>query len=238
MGAWLALSLLVGAGLVLVIRNDAGTIAGFDNAQIAGIVSCVALLIFLWSAVSRSYRGRIAQALQDAVTWAGIGLTLVALYSYREDLLPFAERFAQRIAGELMPGTPEMVATEGAEGVGVRIRRGWEGHFIAAAQVNGVPLKMIVDTGASTVVLRPEDAQKLGFDPQALSYSVPVQTANGTSRAARVRLAKIAVGPLEFKDVEALVAQKGALHQSLLGMSFLNRLRSYEFSRDFLTLRS
>lgn len=238
MGAWLALGLLVGAGLLLVLRHDAGNIAGFDNAQVAGIVAAAALLIFLWSALSRGYRGRLGQALQDAVTWAAIGLSLVALYSYREDLLPYAERFAQRIAGELVPGAPQVVEGEGGNGIGVRIRRGWDGHFVASANVNGVPVKMIVDTGASTVVLRPDDAIKLGIDPSQLIYSVPVQTANGVSRAARIRLDSVSVGPLGFRDVEALVAQPGALHQSLLGMSFLNRLRSYEFSRDVLTLRS
>jgi aspartyl protease family protein len=238
MGAWLALSLLVGAGLLLVLRNDAGTIAGFDNAQVAAIISGAAVVIFLWSAMSRGYRGRKARAHQDAVTWAPIGFSLVALYSYREDLMPYAERFAQRIAGEIVPGTPEVVETRTGDTIGVRIKRGWDGHFIAKTEVNGVALRMIVDTGASTVVLRPDDARKLGIDIDHLTYSVPVQTANGISRAARIRLDKVAVGPVGYSGVEALIAQPGALHQSLLGMSFLSRLRSYEFSGDVLTLRS
>jgi len=64
-----------------------------------------------------------------------------------------------------------------------------------------------------------------------------VSTANGTTYAAPVRLKSIAVGPLELRDVEALVAQPGNLNENLLGMSFLKRLRSYEFTGDFLTLR-
>jgi aspartyl protease family protein len=96
---------------------------------------------------------------------------------------------------------------------------------------------MIVDTGASTIVLRPEDAKKAGIDLDKLSYDVTVMTANGRTKAARVKLKSVAVGPLDRQDVDALVAKKGALFESLLGMTFLSRLRSYEFSGDFLRLR-
>jgi aspartyl protease family protein len=119
----------------------------------------------------------------------------------------------------------------------IKIRRRLDGHFTARAEVNGEPVTMIVDTGASTIVLKPEDAAKAGIDVKDLSYSVPVITANGRTQAARVRLKTVAIGPLDRRDVDALVAQPGALTESLLGMSFLSRLRSYEFSGDFLTLR-
>jgi aspartyl protease family protein len=64
-----------------------------------------------------------------------------------------------------------------------------------------------------------------------------VHTANGTTFAAPVRLRSIAVGPIELRDVEALVTKPGSLNENLLGMSFLRRLRSYEVSKEFLTLR-
>ena len=86
-------------------------------------------------------------------------------------------------------------------------------------------------------MLTPEDAKKAGFDPDKLTYRIPVLTANGRTVAARVRLNEVAIGPLDRTKVEALIAQPGALTQSLLGMSFLSRLRSYEFSGDYLTLR-
>jgi aspartyl protease family protein len=103
--------------------------------------------------------------------------------------------------------------------------------------VNGKEISMIVDTGASSIVLRPEDARKAGIPVDDLTYSIPVLTANGRAMAARIQLDQVAIGPLDRKKVEALVAKEGALTQSLLGMSFLSRLRSYEFSGDFLTLR-
>ncbi len=97
---------------------------------------------------------------------------------------------------------------------------------------------MLVDTGASSVVLKSTDAERAGIDLARLAYVVPVQTANGTAFAAPIRLKSIVVGTIAFGDVEALVAQSGALDESLLGMSFLSKLGSYEFSGDYLTLRS
>ena len=122
-------------------------------------------------------------------------------------------------------------------GVGNGVRRRLDGHFVARPQVNGIALTMLVDTGASTVVLKPQDAQRLGIDIERLRYSVPVQTANGTTYAAHVRLNSVALGPINLTNVEALVAKPGALKENLLGMSFLSRLRSYEFTSDFLMLR-
>ena len=78
---------------------------------------------------------------------------------------------------------------EGAGGErAVRVRRRPDGHFIARAEVNGANLGMLVDTGASSVVLKPADAEKAGINTRSLTYTVPVQTANGTTYAASVRL--------------------------------------------------
>jgi aspartyl protease family protein len=96
---------------------------------------------------------------------------------------------------------------------------------------------MMVDTGASTVVLRTADAERAGIDVSNLAYTTPVNTANGVTYAAPVRLRSVAVGDIVLHDIEALVSKPGKLSESLLGMSFLRRLRSYEFSGDFLTLR-
>jgi aspartyl protease family protein len=234
MGAWIALTLLVIAGLALLLRADAGSIAGFDPSDFAIAVASIALLIFLSSSIAGSYRGRAGQAVRDLLTWSLVALLLVAGYSYREEIFSLGHR----VVGELMPpGTA--LRGEQIEGErSVRIRRRPDGHFIVKTQVNGVSMVMLVDTGASTVVLKPGDAQRLGIDVDGLRYSVPVQTANGTTYAAHVRLRNLTLGPISLDDVEALVAKPGALKENLLGMSFLSRLRSYEFTTDLLTLRS
>lgn len=235
MAAWISLTLLVIAGLALLLRTDTDTIAGFEPSDFAIGVAGIALLVFLASSVASSYRGRSTQAVRDFLTWVIIALGLVGGYSYREELLTLGHR----ITGELMPPGTSFRPENQIEGErSVRIRKRPDGHFLARTAVNGVTLAMLVDTGASTVVLKPADASKLGIDLDGLRYTVPVQTANGTTYAAHVRLQTLSVGSISVQNVEALVAKPGALKENLLGMSFLSRLRSYEFAGEFLTLRS
>jgi aspartyl protease family protein len=230
--AWIALFILAFAAMLLV-SNDSGTIANIDNDTFGYLALSTALLVFLGGGMLTRYGGRAGPMLRDAVTWAALGLALIAAYSYRGELIPFAGR----LAGELIPGSA-MIVEESPDGpVEVKIRKRLDGHFTARTEINGKPVSMIVDTGASTIVLRPEDAEKAGIDVSRLSYTVPVLTANGRTVAARVRLDSVSLGPLTRHKVDALVAQPRALTESLLGMSFLSRLRSYEFSGDFLTLR-
>ncbi|MEC9368158.1 MAG: TIGR02281 family clan AA aspartic protease [Pseudomonadota bacterium] len=232
MTAWIALGVLVCGGLVLLLYHDAGTVAGLDTGQLAGLIAGGALLIYLGGSVFRD-RGGIRSAFRDGIIWALLALVLVAGYSYRAELLPVA----RRVAGELLPGLPlEGETVEG--GTAVRIRRQQDGQFIAQANVNDAAVNMVIDTGASQVVLTQDDARKAGIALEGLRYSVPVRTANGVSYAASVRLRSVRLGTLSLGNVEALVARPDSLHRSLLGMSFLSRLRSYEFSGDFLTLRS
>lgn len=234
MGAWVALLLLLFAGIALLVRGESETIAGFDVSDVAIVIAGLAAAIFIASTALSGYRGRGHQAMRDAMVWLVLAFALVAGYSFREDLLALGHR----IAGELAPPGSVVRADVQQDGErAVRIRRRPDGHFIARTLVNGVALTMLVDTGASTVVLRPADAQTLGIDMSKLRFTVPVQTANGTTYAAHVRLKRLSVGSIGFNDVEGLVAKPGALKDSLLGMSFLNRLRSYEFSGEFLTLR-
>lgn len=120
----------------------------------------------------------------------------------------------------------------------VRIPVGAGGHYWTAAEINGSRIgALIVDTGASMVVLTYEDAETAGVLPGAADFNVPVQTANGIGRAARARLHLVRVGDLFVENVDAMVAQQGVLSSSLLGMSFLSRLGSFEASGGALVLR-
>jgi aspartyl protease family protein len=229
---WVALFILALAAMLLV-SNESGMIAGLDSDIFGYVALLLALAIFVGGGLLGSYRGRIGSLTRDAVTWLALGLGLVTLYAYKEELMPIAAR----VVGELLPGSAMTVEQSTGGVTEVRIRKRLDGHFTASVKVNGKSISMIVDTGASTIVLKPEDAEKAGIDVSKLTYRVPVITANGRTIAARVRLDEVSIGPLDRKNVDALIAQPGALTQSLLGMSFLSRLRSYEFSGDFLTLR-
>ena len=232
MTTWLALFILALAAMLLV-ANESGTIAGLDSNVFGYVALLIALAVFVGGGMLGTYRGRAGAMVRDAVTWLALGLGVVTVYAYKDELLPIAAR----VVGELVPGSAMTVEESSGGATEVRIRKRLDGHFTANVEVNGGTVSMIVDTGASSIVLRPADARKAGIDPKTLTYRVPVLTANGRTMAARVRLDSVAIGPLDRKNVDALVAQPGALTQSLLGMSFLSRLRSYEFSGDFLALR-
>ncbi len=100
------------------------------------------------------------------MTWLALGLGLVTLYAYKEELMPIAAR----VVGELLPGSAMTVEQSTGGVTEVRIRKRLDGHFTAAVKINGKSISMIVDTGASTIVLRPEDAEKAGIDVSRLTY--------------------------------------------------------------------
>jgi aspartyl protease family protein len=229
---WLALFILA-LGAMMLVSDANGMIVGLDATTFGYVAVFLALLVYVAGGLVTRYAGGASAMFRDAVTWLALGLGLVTLYAYKDELTPIAAR----VVGELLPGTAMTVEQSAGGLTEVRIRKRLNGHFFATVKVNGQEISMIVDTGASSIVLRPEDARKAGIDPDTLTYRVPVMTANGRTVAARVRLDEVAIGPLDRTKVEALVARPGALTQSLLGMSFLSRLRSYEFSGDFLTLR-
>jgi len=117
------------------------------------------------------------------------------------------------------------------------ISKSADGHFWAQAQVNAQQVRLLVDTGATAVSLTPDDARRLGFNPSDLTYGYKVNTANGPARAARISLANITVAGARVNNVEAYVIESG-LDTSLLGMSFLGRLSSFEATRSSLILHS
>jgi aspartyl protease family protein len=96
---------------------------------------------------------------------------------------------------------------------------------------------MLVDTGASSVVLSYDDARAIGLDPKDLNYTVSVMTANGRAMAAPVRLDEISIGPIVRRNIRAMVAEEDRLNESLLGMTFLSTLGSLQMQTDELRLR-
>jgi aspartyl protease family protein len=111
------------------------------------------------------------------------------------------------------------------------------GHYMTSATINGSNIRVMVDTGASAVALSYEDAMKAGIRSSDLEFKIAVSTANGTAQAAPVVLRRITVGGITVEDVKAMVLQPGAMEGSLLGMSFLSRLDSYEVRQGTLILR-
>jgi aspartyl protease family protein len=119
---------------------------------------------------------------------------------------------------------------------GVQITRGQSGEFALQARINGVTAPMVIDTGATSVVLTYETAKAAGLPLELLEYDVDVETAGGHTRAARLTLDRLAIGKLVERSVPALVVPHGQMKTNLLGMSFLDRLESWEVRPDSLML--
>ncbi len=225
---WILLLGLAIALLILIARHDFGTVAGLPAGDFASLAYYAVLIVFLGGTLVVLFRRQLSQALHAALLWMAIGLALVVAYTFRTELSAVSER----VLAELVPGR--------AANRGVRIVefvRGRAGDFQVLTQVNGAQVAMVLDTGASAVVLTQEAAKAVGLPLEVLVYDVNVDTANGRTRAAAVTLDRVAIGNIVERAVPALIAQPGQLRTSLLGMSFLNRLESWEVRGDKLLMR-
>lgn len=130
----------------------------------------------------------------------------------------------------------EPVARPAAPAAVASIRKSADGHYWAEADVNGKAVRFLVDTGATAVALTLEDARRLGIDTAHLTYGYDVITADGKARAAAVKLASVSIAGARVENVDALIIEKG-LGASLLGMSYLGRLRAFEATQSALILK-
>lgn len=110
------------------------------------------------------------------------------------------------------------------------------GHFRVEGRIDGQIVQFVVDTGASVVALTSDDAASLGIRPAPIDFRALVKTANGTVRAAPIKLNMVEVGNLMIRDVAAMVLPDKALSDNLLGLSFLSRLRHFEYTDGKMVL--
>jgi aspartyl protease family protein len=223
---WFLLAALAIALLALVAHNGEGMIGPFSTSDFASLSYKLILVVFIASGVVVMFRGRFTQAIGAALLWIAIGLALLVGYTYRYELRDVGDR----VLAEIIPGH---VVEHGRS---VEVARAYNGDFDISARINGARVSMVLDTGASSVVLTRDDAKAAGLPLEVLAYTAVIDTANGRTHAAPVKLDRVAVGGLVERSVDALVAQPGQLKTSLLGMSFLNRLQSWEVRGDRLVL--
>jgi aspartyl protease family protein len=222
---WIVLVLAGVAGVWELSRLFPGSLATRgDNIQ---FLQATLLATLIASGVVYSRRFKLGESARHLATWGAIAAVLVALYigyhRYRDAALD--------AGSELMPGYPvavsanEMVLTENKDG-----------DFEVIGQVNGVPVRFMVDTGASDIVLSPADAERAGIVPSKLQFTQRYETANGEGLGAGVTLDRLDVGEMRLREVPAAV-NGTAMHSSLLGMAFLKRMKSFEMKGRKLTLR-
>lgn len=223
---WIVAVIIGLLGLVAVLNAFFPGMLSDQDSQI-GLTHNVLLLALLGSSLVLGYRGRFGAAFKHALAWIAIALVLVLAYSFRDDF----SSIASRIGGELVPSLAKVTAAGDVE-----LRSSVDGHFQADAEINGVDVRLLVDTGATTMALAPDDAERIGFDLDSLSYDRPVNTANGRAYVAVVRLDSVEIGPIRMSDIGATVHREG-LNQSLLGMNVLDRLSGFERRGDRLFLK-
>lgn len=224
------LAILIAAAAALavlvawLINRYPGVLSGSSGKL--DLVYSLLLLALVTATLVLHRRFKSQSRLKHLGVWLLLGVGLFLAYTFRHD----AEYLGRRVIGEFNPSAG--VIEDGA--VTFPVSAG--GHFVVEAVVDGTPLRFLVDTGASDVVLSPDDAIRLGFDIAALSFDKTYRTANGVVMGAPVTLRRIVVGPIVLDNVRASV--NGApMERSLLGMSFLGRLSGYSVSNDVLTLR-
>ena len=149
----------------------------------------------------------------------------VVAYGDPDHIARASQKVSHMLRGPNVPSAPA-----------VQIPRGQGGEFALRAKINGVSAPMVIDTGATSVVLTWETAKAIGLPIEMLEYDVDLETAGGHTKAARLTLDRLAVGQLVEKSVPALVMQRGQMKTNLLGMSFLDRLESWGVRADRLML--
>ncbi|WP_417728411.1 retropepsin-like aspartic protease family protein [Roseovarius sp.] len=173
-------------------------------------------VILLWFVVQN--RASLGKLMQQALIWGLIFLGVLAAVGLWEDIRQTVRPMQSVVSGDR-----------------IELPRAPDGHYYLTAEVSGVPVRFVVDTGASQIVLNQADAERIGIDTGALAYMGRAFTANGAVRTASVRLESVAVGPVRHADVRAVV-NEGDMGQSLLGMEYLQRFSSIEITGGTLVL--
>ncbi|WP_232825499.1 retropepsin-like aspartic protease family protein [Albibacillus kandeliae] len=187
-----------------------------QTARLIYLVLLGSVLVF-WMFVRN--RESLNQKLQHAALWALIFVGMVAAIGLWEDI---------RSSTTFQP----RISMEGGE---ITVPRAPDGHYYLTLEVNGEPVRFVVDTGATDMVLTRSDAQKAGLDLTSKGFYGTARTANGTVKVAPVWLDTVSLGPVTDRDVSATV-NDGEMDTSLLGMTYLQRFAKIEISGGKLVL--
>jgi aspartyl protease family protein len=187
----------------------------FDFARLTYLMILGSVLLVWFVAQNRASLGKLAQ---QALIWGLIFVGALAAVGLWEDIRQTVRPMQSVVAGDR-----------------IEVPRAPDGHYYLTVEIEGVPVRFVVDTGASQIVLSQSDAERIGLDTKSLAYLGRAYTANGEVRTAPVRLESLAVGPVRHENLRAVVNQ-GEMDQSLLGMEYLQRFSSIEITGGRLVL--
>jgi len=223
---WLALLAVVGVGVVALARLFPGRAS--SDLNVAFIIRLFAILAFVSSGLLFARRIKLGEFARNLAIWLAVAAVLLLGFAYQDQI----RDAAARVRAELVPG---YAASGGAPGVLV-VTRSRDGHFHVIGKANGTRIEFLVDTGASDIVLSPADARRLGIDVASLDFTRRYATANGSVWGAPYRLASLTIGDIRLSDVPVSI-NRADMAKSLLGMSFLKSVDSFEIQGRKLYLR-
>jgi aspartyl protease family protein len=187
----------------------------FDFDRLTYLLILGSVIVVWFVAQNRASLGKLAQ---QALIWGLIFVGALAAVGLWDDIRQTVRPMQSVVSGDR-----------------IELPRAPDGHYYMTAEVSGVPVRFVVDTGASQIVLSQSDAERIGIDTGALAYLGRAYTANGEVRTAPVRLESMAVGPVRHENLRAVV-NEGDMGQSLLGMAYLQRFSSIEITGGRLVL--
>ncbi|GAB2175340.1 TIGR02281 family clan AA aspartic protease [Dongia sp. agr-C8] len=211
-------------GVVALAAKVAPGALNDDDKRMQLIYLCVILAVLTGGLAAR-LQARPGTTLAHLGTWGVIFAALILIYSYRDQFGGLGDRFA----AELVPanGTETGPAS-------IAYQAEADGHYHVYGAIDGSSVRFMVDSGATSIVISPDDARMLGMQPEYLDYTMAADTANGTVRVAPIRLKTLKVGPIVMHDIPATVTE-AEMPFSLLGMEFLRRLKSWGVNNGRLT---
>ncbi len=186
------------------------------------------------------YSSGVYYLLREAALWVVVAICGFAGVYYFDDLRMFAARTIAA-AVSIAEVTQDEIATKPRNSTSgfersATLTANRNGHFFARAYINGRPISVMVDTGATRIAITYKDAELLGLRPHSSDYTLTTRTANGISRVAPVTLDSVRIGDVEVTDLHGLIAERGKLHVTLLGMEFIRQLERFELRGRELTL--
>lgn len=179
-----------------------------------------------------NYSSGAKHLLHEMMLWLTVAALGFGVVYYFDDMRSFAAKAMAKTFSNVKivlnePAAEPRSSTTGFER-SVMLKADRNGHFYARAYINGRPISVMVDTGATRIAITYEDAELLGLRPHPSDYTLTTRTANGTGRVAPVTLDSVTIGDVEITRLNGLVAEPGKLHVTLLGMEFIRRLERFE----------
>ena len=187
-----------------------------------------------------AYSSGVKYLLREATLWTAVAAIGFSGVYYFDDLRAFAAKTIAAVVSGTEIAVDEITAEPRRSTTGfersVTLKASRSGHFFARAYINGRPIAVMVDTGATQIALTYKDAERLGLRPHSSDYTMITRTANGIARMAPIELDSVRIGDVEVSNLRGSIAEQGKLHITLLGMEFIRKLERFEMRGRELVL--